>query len=654
MATAEFIDELPSAEPQVERIVTLRAVLLGLLTIVVSTFYMDYFARNLVKSYLPVAVLIPFVGWVVLNTLLRLTVPRAALSKHEILVVFAIIWVSGNMPAVGWGMHSVSLIPAPDFYASPENRVRDVIIPLLPKYLFLEPTKDPSIHQLYTGLHLGDETPWFKWFRPLFWWLVGCLGAFMASLFCSVLFFRQWDEQERLVFPMSAFPVDMLAEDSDGIPSVFKNKIFWFGFAFTFGVIAWNIIGYFAITLPKITLFGTYVTKQVDLGNNFPPFYLRVQPLLMGLAYLCPTDILFSFWFYNLLNTFKIGTMNRTGFTVGLAGQPAKAGEIAMLESSGALFLVVGWSIWVSRRHLKHTFDVAFFRPRHEDNGAPCSYRTAWLGFGASTLIVGGWCVSSGMGMGAVFLQLIFMFVCYFGISKYAATTGFTFLNPAGGKGFAVIQSIGGSVNFSPSSQAMMVLIQRNIFLGAPIRTASIPSIPHYFKMLGPNLKRIPSIWLILPGALIVGWWLAAYVRIDRCYRIGGLNAGLVPWGVNALVANLPYIEGTKNYVFDPQKLGVWLFGAGEAAILTLLRARLSWWPIHPIAIAFPERRYAFCLMLVWLAKTIVLKIGGVGLYRRSLPFSYGAICGYLFGIAISSLIDAIWFPDGGHGVHGW
>ena len=168
MATAESIDPYPATQSREAQFVTLRAVLLGLVTMVISTLYMDNFARNLVKSYLPVAVLIPFVGWVVLNTLLRLTIPKAALSKNEILTIFAMVWVTGNLPAVGWAQHSVSLIPAPDFFASPENRVRDVIIPLLPKYLFLEPTRDPSIHQLYTGLQLGDEIPWFKWFRPFF------------------------------------------------------------------------------------------------------------------------------------------------------------------------------------------------------------------------------------------------------------------------------------------------------------------------------------------------------------------------------------------------------------------------------------------------------------------------------------------------------
>jgi hypothetical protein len=161
----------------------------------------------------------------------------------------------------------------------------------------------------------------------------------------TILFFKQWDEQERLAFPMSRFPVDVLETEDDGIPTVFKDRLFWVGFAITAGIILYNIVGYFAITLPKITLFDHFRTKEVQLGKYYPPFYVRIQPLLMGLAYLCPTDILFSIWSYNLFNTFKIGMLNRTGFTVGIAGQPAEAGAISGLESNGALFVLVGWSL---------------------------------------------------------------------------------------------------------------------------------------------------------------------------------------------------------------------------------------------------------------------------------------------------------------------
>ena len=209
-------------------------------------------------------------------------------------------------------------------------------------------------------------------------------------------------------------------------------------------------------------------------------------------------------------------------------------------------------------------------------------------------------------------------------------------------------------MNFTPTSLTMMEFIGGNSFLGAALRTTSIPSITHILMMWGTRLQRIPSMWLIIPAAYVIGWWFASSTRIFHAYEEGGLNGLLVPWQVDALTRQIPFIEGTKAHVFDHQKLGVWLFGVSEAAILTLLKTRFSWWPLHPIAVAFPERRYAFCLFLAWLAKTSTLRFGGVRLYRRSIPFWYGAICGYLAGIAISSLIDALWFPDGGHGVHGW
>jgi hypothetical protein len=113
-------------------------------------------------------------------------------------------------------------------------------------------------------------------------------------------------------------------------------------------------------------------------------------------------------------------------------------------------------------------------------------------------------------------------------------------------------------------------------------------------------------------------------------------------------------ISGERVTYFDPQKLGVWLFGGLLAGLLSYMRARLVWWPFHPAALAFPTSYNGFSLFLVWAAKTIVLRFWGVIGYRRSLPFWYGAITGYVFCVGLSSVIDAVWFPHGGHGVHGW
>jgi len=650
LALAE-IDSPPQPDPAPERI-TIRSVLLGLITVIASTLYMDHHAGNLVKAYLPVSVLIPFLSWIVLNTALRLFVSRFALNRVELLTILAMVWVGGNLPAVGWGSYAVSLVPSPHFYASPENRLAEVVIPHLPEWLFLN-TSDPRVYSVYAGLSPDESVPWALWVRPFFWWLVGGLATVFATLFGTVIFFKQWDEQERLAFPMSTFPVDVLETDDDGIPSLFKNKLFWVGFAITAGIIFWNILGYFAISLPRITIFDQYRTKELALGRDFPPLFLRIQPLLMGLAYLCPTDILFSIWVYNIFNTFKIGILNRTGFTVGIEGQPAEAGALASLESSGALFMLVAWSVWVSRRHLRETV-VQALGPREKDDGAPISYRTAWAGWITSILILAGWMNAIGMSAYTVILQLIFLFACYFGISKYAAATGFTFITPAGGKGFGIIRMIGGTANLTPSSQIALRLLAGNMYLGATVRTAFVVAFPQIFKMLGQKLWQYRNIWAVMILAYVFGYATAAGSRIHQSYMDGGLNGLLNTNDMRSLASNVPFIEGTKTWVFDHQKLGVWLFGAGEAGILTFLRSRFTWWPIHPVAVAFPERRYLFAIFLVWVIKASVLRFGGVSLYRRSIPVWYGAIFGYLLGIAVSSVVDAIWFPDEGHFVHGF
>ena len=78
--------------------------MLGLVTIAVATWYMSYFAGNLVKSYLPVAALIPFVMWVGINVGLIHFAPRYALSRIELLTIFSMMWIVGSLPCGGVGV----------------------------------------------------------------------------------------------------------------------------------------------------------------------------------------------------------------------------------------------------------------------------------------------------------------------------------------------------------------------------------------------------------------------------------------------------------------------------------------------------------------------------------------------------------------------
>ena len=111
-------------------------------------------------------------------------------------------------------------------------------------------------------------------------------------------------------------------------------------------------------------------------------------------------------------------------------------------------------------------------------------------------------------------------------------------------------------------------------------------------------------------------------------------------WGV--LMGRVSLIEGSKLTVFDPQKLGVWLFGFAEAGVLTYLKARVSWWPFHPAAIALPVGRYGFCLLSV-VDEDLCHPVWG----RESLPAVATVLvrgdCGIFVRDCDSKVVDIIW-----------
>jgi hypothetical protein len=72
------------------------------------------------------------------------------------------------------------------------------------------------------------------------------------------------------------------------------------------------------------------------------------------------------------------------------------------------------------------------------------------------------------------------------------------------------------------------------------------------------------------------------------------------------------------------------------AAFLTLLRQRWIGSPFHPlgfiIATAYGDRTTAWFPMLVaWLCKATILRMGGLALFRRGIPFFLGLAIGHLF-----------------------
>jgi hypothetical protein len=158
--------------------------------------------------------------------------------------------------------------------------------------------------------------------------------------------------------------------------------------------------------------------------------------------------------------------------------------------------------------------------------------------------------------------------------------------------------------------------------------------------------------------SLIVGVFVTVGYSLFLGYTRGAYNFDDYPFTrypprvYDALVKTLKndVTWERERYLFFP--LGVALY-----ALLNFLRYRFPWWPLHPIGLIVPPTHAVhsmFSLFVAWGVKIVLLRVGGVGLYRRCRPFFLGLIVGHLLGVFVSFLVDYVWFPEQGHHVHSW
>lgn len=645
--------------------ITVRSVILGALTaaaLCVWTNYTEFVMHSaaLVMSNLPMSAFIPFVLWMGINVILRKFTPRLALSGTELLVILCMGWIVGNVPAIGWTGYWAGIMTAPAYYATQENGWNDSFVGSLPDWLF---PPDAVVPSFYHGLPEGASVPWSAWLSPLLWWLSVAAVMIWMGICMTVIFRKQWIDHEKLTFPLVALPQALVSGfDAPGraVPELFKNGWFWLGFAIPAVVIVWNINGYFNESVERILLFGSYTSKAFTFANQFPTYAFRILPSLIAFTYFCSLDILLSFWVFGLLAILKIGVMNTLGVSVGLQGQQAAPTEIISLESHGALIALSLWSIWIARPHLREVWHRAFDRDRTRDPAEHMlSYRTALLG------VIGGWCYllawlsTAGQGLVIAFTTSILMCLAYFAVTKFLAASGFAYLFPPDVNGGGLTKTLIGTTGLTNEQLIGIQLHNSGAFVGGS-RLLGIPMIPHYVKLMARAAnghRLLPSIWIALAAGVGASF---AYI-LHLCYTEGGVTLGtytLVTGNTNIFYTLHADINPAARSTPDFAKLMIWVTGIGEVLSMAALRAYLSWWPLHPVGLAFQNtqgvRIFQFSAFLAWLIKLLILRFGGIGLFRKVQPFFLGLLVGYAASIGASAFVDSIWFPGQGHWVHGW
>ncbi|MDA0748114.1 MAG: hypothetical protein O2954_16450 [bacterium] len=644
-----------------DRGVTLRAIAFGLcLAVAVSllgnTVRYILHASFMAYSHMPMGNLILFLfSLLACSPLAYLFGQKFVFSTSEWITIFCMGFISSLGPTYGISGYLVGILVGPYYFATPENQWSTYLHPHLPQWLI--PQNDGNaVGMFYEGLPQGASIPWDVWIIPLTWWFSFLCAVAFACACTSIIFRKQWSENERLVYPAMEPIIEMTTRGGNGnrwVPEFMQGKAFWAGFIMISFIFGWNMIAWFYPQFPK---FPTANPRWIFFSRDYPPGFFFLSTVVICFSYFASLEILFSIWFFDLLFILEGGMLNRLGVT---AISPYYGTGRYSWQTAGGYVSFALWGIWIARLHLKQVLQKAIWPDRHnlDDSKEFLSYRGAVLGLGISCLWVAIWLARAGMELHVIVFLIPGMLLVYTTVAKMLADSGLIYLNPPTSAWGLTTTLLGGSHNLLPSTKAILGLSSLGINHYRGLTVSLMMHINRLAELIHTNKRRL--FWGLCI-AFAVGLVTSTLFTIWLGYTIGGYN-----FQPNWLIisAGRGTLQGIASSVKSSKPIEVtnyWFFLSGAAfmAFLNLMRYRFVWWPFHPLGFALSgtalSRLTSVTILVAWLLKLAMLKLVGAGFYRKSRPFFIGMLIAYIIQVALGLVVDAIWFQPQGHTVHQW
>ena len=642
------LDSPTSAFGALQRGVTLRAVIVGAVLCAALTAGEPYGVLKIRGSAMCAdfstggAIFLFFVLIFAVNGLLRWMGPRVGFSTGELLTVYVMLVLASAIPSWGFTMNMMGLIAGIRYYASPENRWSELILPYIRPWL--TPTDEHALAGFFLGLPSGDSYPWRAWVIPLAMWSLFILSVYLVMISIVSILRRQWVESERLTFPLAQLPLEMAttATPTAPWPSLFRSRAMWAGFAIPALILSYNGIAKYVPGMPPFQL-GTSLAVVPRLLHA--SFHFRFE--VIGLAYLVNTDVLLSLWVFAWLYMIQKAIFAHIGFTLGAVelysgpGTPTEA-----YEAFGGLAAYVLIGLWVARKHLRDVVAKALWNDaRVDDRRELLSYREAVVLLVLGLVYIVGWMVRSGMGVGHAVLFIVGALIAFLGLTKIICEAGLAYartpVTPS-----AFVHSFLGPLGLGP---ATVVNLGMALCWSGDTRTIAMTSAATGAKLGSGGEVQPRRLFWAMVVALVAGLAASIVAVFLIGYSYGGMNLG--GWQFTAMnrytgawMIQHMRIEESGHAAMSYPKMGFMLIGVAVMSVLMVCRYRFPWWPIHPagmaVGLTHPTYHVWFSVFLAWLVKLIILKLGGIALYRRTRPFFLGMVLGAFATTGVWLIID--------------
>ena len=632
-------------QPPAARVFTPKALILGcLFTFFVAAgdsygvFYLRGSYMTLGTSTVGALFLLFFLAGLI-NPLLKLVHPRAGLNRGELLLIYIMMVMASPLPVFFAGRF-IGTILTPFYFATPENDWHTLIQPHIADWL--EPRDLSVMWPFYEGLEQGRSIPWVGWLPMFLRWAPLVWALFLAMIAAMAILRKQWNDYERLTYPLVQVPMALTEQDAGGerMAPFFKNPVMWTGFAVP---AIWGTLhglhNYFPETVPIATNVDP-IHFILPIFDNLSELQFKFRFNILGFFYFLKTEIAFSLWFFNLFANALRTTFAVLGVTSSemMGGGHSIIDPILVHQSMGGMLVLFLFGLFAARKHLWAVCRKALWGdPTVDDSGEILSYRTAVLVLLGSSAVMVAWLALAGLPVWVVLAFLFSTFALFVGFTRLIAEGGLSDGSVPVGPAAIVVSAVGSSVI---GAQGMVVLA--TTFFWTNGRSFAMTSAANSLKLSeGFGGSKRPLFWTMLL-AMAVGMVSAMWVVMELGYSYGALNLK-IPGGKHGFY---DYAAGLIRTPSEPHLWG-WLntgIGAGVMLLLMLARWYYVWWPLHPLGYPIGPTGIMdhlwFDMFLAWLIKVSVLRYGGVALYRKTRPFFMGMIAGHIVPGGLFLFVD--------------
>ncbi|MHB0998602.1 MAG: DUF6785 family protein [Armatimonadota bacterium] len=620
--------------------ITRRAIVLGVILSILHTCWVIY--EELVFKHITSTdySLLPTVMGLILvllfvNSFLKRFAPKMMLTPGELMVVFVMTTISAIVNGHSFSQNLFTMVLWPH-YMGVGNKDLDKYISAIPS--FIAPSDPAIVKQFFEG----TRDPWRflnpdilqAWSVSIVFWAVFLFMLIWTMICIGSILRKQWVDREKLTFPIIDLPISMVQAETAGV--LFKNRLFSIGFAISAVLLSLNYLSGIFPSIPSVNLHVYSLGSSIFVNppaTGMNPITMIWWPYAFGLAYLIPLDISFSCWFFYVFIRLSMLAATALGLRDANAGYAETQFPYFQTISQGAwvgMFIVL---MWGARGHLKNVWQAVKDGGKSGiDSDEPIRYRTAFIGIviGAVTLIA--LAVASGMRLhvallffGIYFMAVVAMTRIYAQIAVPQFSMGL-FYNST-----AFVTSLTGTTGVTRAEASMLTNVFWTDFtyrqhpMGHGLESMVFADKVH---------KSRRQMFQLVVAALAIGVVVGLFTTLQIFYEHGAASAKIeqTPIWLSGMSWNR-LIYWNSN----PQSVEFWTIAKmviSGAIVFLLAWIRNVWFgfPLHPIgylfATCFAVEWIWNIILVTWLIKVLVIRYGGLSLYRKSLPLFFGIALG--------------------------